>query len=49
MIFKKLFRKENHVRDIILQSIFYAAILIALLYLYHYKHFGETAFIYNEF
>jgi hypothetical protein len=49
MIFKSLFKKGNPIRSIILQAIFYAAILLALLYIYHYKHFGATAFIYNEF
>jgi hypothetical protein len=49
MIFKSLFKKKNHVRDIILRSVFYALIILALLYLYHYRHFGDVAFIYNEF
>jgi hypothetical protein len=42
-------RKEHPVRKIILQSVFYAAVLLGLLYLYHYKHFPELPFIYNEF
>jgi hypothetical protein len=42
-------RREHPVRRIILRSVFYAAVILGLLYLYHYKHFSELPFIYNEF
>ncbi|MDR3225688.1 MAG: teichoic acid D-Ala incorporation-associated protein DltX [Clostridiales Family XIII bacterium] len=31
------------------RSIFYFAILMALIYLYHYNRVGDATFIYNEF
>jgi hypothetical protein len=43
------FIKDHPACNILLKSVFYAAVLLALLYLYHYRHFGEVAFIYNEF
>jgi len=31
------------------RSIFYFAILVVLIYMYHYNRVGDATFIYNEF
>ncbi|WP_461215417.1 teichoic acid D-Ala incorporation-associated protein DltX [Lacticaseibacillus sp. GG6-2] len=46
-MFKQL---SNHpVLDFILRTIFYAVIILLLVYLYSYRGVGSAHFIYNEF
>lgn len=47
---KKKFSLKSHPGLIFAgKTIFYFLILLALVYLYHYKHVGGGNFIYNEF
>ncbi|MDR0921415.1 MAG: teichoic acid D-Ala incorporation-associated protein DltX [Lactobacillales bacterium] len=40
---------SNRWGKFLLQSVFYAVVILGLLYLYHYNHSLGGTFIYNEF
>ncbi|WP_165003035.1 MULTISPECIES: teichoic acid D-Ala incorporation-associated protein DltX [unclassified Enterococcus] len=39
----------NYWGTFIIRTIFYSAVLLMLIYLYHYKNIQGGSFIYNEF
>lgn len=49
MIEKLVAMSQQPVVKFVLQTLFYAVVLMILFYLYGYSGFGQGHFIYNEF
>ncbi|MDR0614905.1 MAG: teichoic acid D-Ala incorporation-associated protein DltX [Lactobacillales bacterium] len=41
--------KTKEIWIFIAKTLFYTAIILALLYFFHYKNFSKGGFVYNEF